>query len=560
MSTEPARPDAHYNARILRPLVAWVTARHGAAEVSRLAAAACVDTASLDEDHWISRRQFESILDGVRALVPDDETFMQASVFRIAETYGPMRYLLWSASPGGVYAQALKTYPLVSSIGAPRIVSSSANALRVEFASDTPISRLNCLVRQAQTAALPTLCGLPAASLRETSCVARGDDRCEYHLRWFEKRRWYPPLMGAAIGGALAAIAARLHLDAALSAIALPALGGVIGYALEMRRTNAAHVAMGAEQTEALRLLAEEEAEARRELLELHERQRSWDAILEQDAAERALSINTLLERIDRKQQARDRQLRAVSHDLRSPLAIVRLGLEHLAPQVRKVAAADEAAVVDELQASIERMGHLVRELLRATSAPTAARQLTPQPVEIDPLCDRLRRRARAMVHGRDIRANAFRTREAPDSIEVDPLLIDRIADNLLSNAAKYTERGSIVVEIDGVPGFLIIKVSDSGRGIAPEHIERAFRPDGVNAGARIEESYGLGLSVVVQLLAQIGGHLDVISKPGVGTTFWAYLPTKARLPSLAPATRDPEVEAMVADVVTIHDGPKKTA
>ncbi|MBI2388092.1 MAG: hypothetical protein HYV09_00625 [Deltaproteobacteria bacterium] len=557
MSPIPASPDAQYNTRILRPLVAWVSAEHGSAKVSELVPAASIDPASLDRDRWISQEQFERFLEGVRALVPDDEAFKQACVFRIAEAYGPMRYLLWASSPASVYAQAEKTYSLVSTIGAARIVSSSRTALHVQFASDKAISRLNCLVRQAQTAALPTLWGLPPATLRETQCIAHGDERCEYHLRWFERRRWYPSVLGATVGAVLAAIAARLQLDPALSAAALPALGAAIGFGLEMHRTNAANVAMGIEQTEALRLLAEEEAGARHELLELHMRQRSWDAIIEHDAAERAHLIKKVVERIDRKQKARDSRLQAVSHDLRSPLAVVRLGLEQLAPQVRKLAD-DDAAIVEELRVSIERMGQLLRELMQVTSAPTAARQLTPQPVEIDGLCERLRRRARAMVHGRDIRANAFRTREAPDSIEIDPLLVDRITDNLLSNAAKYTERGSIVIEVDGVPGFLIIKVSDSGRGIAPEHIERAFRPGATDESARMEDSYGLGLSVVVQLLAQIGGHLDVMSKPDVGTTFWAYLPTKAKSPSATMRAREAEpTDDAAAKVVRIRDDAK---
>lgn len=554
MSSRQPANDAHYNTRILHPLARWLGAEHGRETVSLLASRAGLDLTALgDHNGWISQAQFETFLADARDLVRDDEAFKQACVHRMSEGYGPMRFLLWATSPGAVYAHAEKTYALMSTIGEPKILSRSRTALHVRIASDRPISRLNCLVRQAQSAALPTMWGLPPATLNETKCVAFGDDACEYQLRWFDHRRWFPPVIGAVIGGALAAVAAHLHLDASAAALGLPTLGGVIGFAFEMHRTNVANLAIGAEQNEALRLLAEEEAEARRELLELHHRQRNWTAVLEHDAAERTQMIQSVVERIEQKEEARNRQLRGFSHDLRSPLAIMRLGVEYLAPHAVQLGE-HGTNVIEELDSSVKRMTRLLAELMDVTTAQTAAMQLAPQPIEIGALADRLRRRLRAMVHSRDIRASVFRTREAPDTVEVDPLLLDRITDNLLSNAAKYTERGSIVLEVDGSPGFLVLKVSDSGRGIDPERIERAFRPGGMDATARAEDSYGLGLSVVVQLLGQIGGRLEVMSKPGVGTTFWAYVPIKAGMPSTAPRARDAEpIDELVNKVVKIR-------
>jgi signal transduction histidine kinase len=109
--------------------------------------------------------------------------------------------------------------------------------------------------------------------------------------------------------------------------------------------------------------------------------------------------------------------------------------------------------------------------------------------------------------------------------------VFDRVVDNLLTNAAKYTDRGSIVVEVGGVPGFLTIKVSDTGKGIESTDIERIFQAEGSDQSKRAPHSFGVGLSVVVQLLAQIGGRLDVMSKPHSGTTFWAHFPVEAQTP-----------------------------
>jgi signal transduction histidine kinase len=173
-------------------------------------------------------------------------------------------------------------------------------------------------------------------------------------------------------------------------------------------------------------------------------------------------------------------------------------------------------------------------------------------------LTERLRRRLRALVHGRDVRATVFGTREAPGSIDIDPLLLDRIADNLLTNAAKYTERGSIVVELDGIPGFLVIKVSDTGCGIDPDAMVRIFEPGGSSVDSRRGDSFGVGLSVVIQLLERIGGRLEVMSKPGDGTTFWVYLPleslaeaqpsgTRARASGEVPLTRVVRIRSLTA-------------
>jgi signal transduction histidine kinase len=147
------------------------------------------------------------------------------------------------------------------------------------------------------------------------------------------------------------------------------------------------------------------------------------------------------------------------------------------------------------------------------------------------------------------VRATVFATREVPEHVQIDPLALDRIVDNLLTNAAKYTERGSIVVEVDGSPGFLVVKVSDTGCGIQPEELERVFEVGGSSAESRRGDSFGVGLSVVVQLLDQMGGRLEIMSKPGSGTTFWVYLPVRAgRAPKSVPDPRvvrapSPEVD-----------------
>ena len=98
---------------------------------------------------------------------------------------------------------------------------------------------------------------------------------------------------------------------------------------------------------------------------------------------------------------------------------------------------------------------------------------------------------------------------------------------------------GRYVVELDGTPGYLVIKVSDTGCGIASEDLERIFDPGGSNPKSRRGDSFGVGLSVVVQLLDQIGGRLEVMSRPAAGTTFWVNLPIVAERRSTVPSSAD---------------------
>lgn len=556
MSTKPETDGAEYNAKILLPIVRWLDAHRGEDVARTLASNAALNRADLDgRNHWISQVQLETFLEHARMEMKTDDEFRAAAVYRLAEGYGPIRFVLWATTPSAIYSLAVQTYKLVARIGQPNIISVSRTALRVRFDSDRPISRLNCIIRQAQTADLPTLWGLPRASVRELSCVARGDRSCEYDLRYFTRRSWLPTFLGTVAGAAVATAAARFGVLEVLSMLSLPALGGTMGFALEQHRTGRANLAVGEEQNVAMRALAEEEAEARRELLAFHHRQRDWTRAIEDEAAGRAKTIQSVVDRMQQSQEARVRELRGFSHDLRSPLLVLQSGIEYLATSsVRLGVEGDQ--VVEELEDAVERMRRMLRELMEVSVARTGlTSQLCPEPIGIEALTERLRRRLRAMVHGRDIKASAFRTREAPDTILADSLLVDRITDNLLSNAAKYTERGSIVVEVDGSPGFLVLKISDSGRGIEPETIESVFQPGGSDVTTRSPNSYGLGLSVVVQLLGQIGGRLEVMSKPSLGTTFWVYVPVRpATGTSVAPSQPEqPQGDELVRKVVKIR-------
>ncbi len=110
----------------------------------------------------------------------------------------------------------------------------------------------------------------------------------------------------------------------------------------------------------------------------------------------------------------------------------------------------------------------------------------------------------------------------------VDSQRLRQILLNLIGNAIKVTAKGGVTVTAafepgDGETGTLLIRISDTGIGILPEHQERIFEPfvhDSVLRGERLYEGSGLGLTITRRLLAKMGGDIRLESKAGEGSTF----------------------------------------
>jgi signal transduction histidine kinase len=116
--------------------------------------------------------------------------------------------------------------------------------------------------------------------------------------------------------------------------------------------------------------------------------------------------------------------------------------------------------------------------------------------------------------------------------MHVDPLRFRQSVLNLISNACKFTDHGTIELaveeeQIDG-EGWLLWKVSDTGPGMSPEGIKKLFKPfsqlDG--SATRKHGGTGLGLAISQQLCQAMGGRITVQSSPNRGSTFTIYMPT----------------------------------
>ncbi|MDD5310079.1 MAG: HAMP domain-containing sensor histidine kinase, partial [Deltaproteobacteria bacterium] len=488
--------------------------------------------------------------------VGTDEEFQKACVYRFGESIGVFKFVFQAMSPLAVYNKAMAQMPLISRYSRFEVVASGRTFLEYKYFSTKKESRLTCLSRQAQGAVLPTLWGLPRARVVERKCLAFGDDCCELTYQWYEYRRLLPMLAGLAAGGAAGFGLSVLGLSTVPLWLALPLIGGLVGYVLELRRTNKANLVIGEDMNKALVGLAGEDADARREVMALHQRQKEWTRMLEEQVAERTANMEDVVRKLQSMRESFQTNVRGMSHDLQSPLLVIHKMNEYMLDNAESLSP-EFVDCLNEQRESLDKMSAMFKDLMSLLRAGAPLLRLAPQMLETEPLLDQLRRRIRALVIGREIRVSTLATRETPAKIETDRLLFDRVIDNLLTNAAKYTERGSIVIELDGKPGFFTIKVSDTGRGIVEDDIRKIFEPGGSAQEARARYSHGVGLSVMVRLLAQIGGKLEVMSRPDMGTTFWAHFPVEISKAAKEVAPKDGSVRDDDPDilnkVVTIH-------
>ena len=213
-----------------------------------------------------------------------------------------------------------------------------------------------------------------------------------------------------------------------------------------------------------------------------------------------------------------------VSHELRTPLTVVGGFLEQMLEQP-DISAAQRARIHTLMLDQSRRMQHLIEDLitlsrLESQAAPSMEERIAA-PTLTGPLLDE----AAALSAGRHTIESALDERLILLGAAEE---LHSAFGNLLSNAVRYTPAGgSIRITLAAVPAGAVFSVSDSGPGIAPEHVprltERFYRID--KSRSRETGGTGLGLAIVKHILARHGGRLEIESNVGLGSTFKAVLP-----------------------------------
>jgi heavy metal sensor kinase len=223
-----------------------------------------------------------------------------------------------------------------------------------------------------------------------------------------------------------------------------------------------------------------------------------------------------------------------VSHELRTPITVVRGQLE-VALFTAETVEQYREAIVNSL-ADIERLSQIVRALLLLSQAETGQVVLQRQGLDLIETIEDVVEQFQIPAEGADVKLK-FVCNVGRCAGDFDRVQIERMLSNLLSNSIKFTPAGgSVKVTLERLGSEAEIRVADTGKGIAPEHLPHIFdRFYRVRTGeeATPEKGLGLGLSFVAWIVRAHGGSVEVESTLGQGTTFVVRLPL-APAPSLS--------------------------
>ena len=217
----------------------------------------------------------------------------------------------------------------------------------------------------------------------------------------------------------------------------------------------------------------------------------------------------------------RQNMMLTVSHDLRSPLTSI-MGYADLIAETTK----DEKCKQYEeaIKQSSDRMLTLLNTLLSYYRLDTGKDEVDMMPFRVKDVLRTLMAEYEPLAAVKDIAIEGAFT--GNDTVVMgDRKRIIQIGSNLMSNAVKFTKKGSVNISVDYRDNTLTIKVQDSGTGMSEEQMQRIFAPFNRLENADTQEGFGLGLSIAKALVELLGGRIEVESHVGFGSLFTVTLP-----------------------------------
>ena len=217
-----------------------------------------------------------------------------------------------------------------------------------------------------------------------------------------------------------------------------------------------------------------------------------------------------------------------VSHELKTPLTSVRMGLHLLLEERIGSLNSKQTELLLAAREDSERLLRMINDLLDLTKLESGETGLPPTVMSPRALVESSTKDLRDFVEARGSRLVVTIAPELPN-VAADAHQIDHVFTNFVSNAIRYTKPGEeILLQVKQHDGSVRFSVIDQGPGIAPEHqariFDRFFRiPGSDSSGA------GLGLAIAKEIVASHGGNVGVNSTPGTGSEFYFDLPVATK-------------------------------
>ena len=220
-------------------------------------------------------------------------------------------------------------------------------------------------------------------------------------------------------------------------------------------------------------------------------------------------------------QERQEDLIRTISHDLRSPLTVIQGYSQMLFRSADKPDRVRNAAEC--IYASMRRMDAMIQDLVFSARLESGQLHLDRQPVEVGSFLSTLLRHLQEAMGTERVEV---RLEDDLYVADADPVRLERIMVNLLSNALKYSPAGSpVLVTAERAEREIKLSVVDQGPGIDPVDLPHLFERFYRSQNAKMAEGLGLGLYISKGLVEAHGGRIWVESEPGRGSTFTFTLP-----------------------------------
>jgi signal transduction histidine kinase len=218
----------------------------------------------------------------------------------------------------------------------------------------------------------------------------------------------------------------------------------------------------------------------------------------------------------------------SVSHDLRTPLNVITGYIQLLLDERYGTLSYRQREALSRISDNVQDLLYLVNDVLDLSKSEAEMVSVKLADTDINRLVYDIVTNMRPLFDRKGISLQYIPASALP-VVKSDPVKIKRILLNLVSNALKFTQRGGITVttEIQSDRKKVIIRIKDTGIGIAIEEISKIFEPF-YQAGVTLREAYGgvgLGLAIVRRLTELLRGKIEVESKHGDGAAFSLHLP-----------------------------------
>ena len=256
--------------------------------------------------------------------------------------------------------------------------------------------------------------------------------------------------------------------------------------------------------------------------------------------------------------------LATMSHEIRTPMNAI-LGFSELLQ--RDLKNSKHHQHVQAIRTSSVSLMQLINDILDMSKIEAGAIELRPEPTDAREICDFIRTLFSEPATKKGIKLECHIGANLPRALLMDRIRLRQILVNLIGNAVKFTDKGSVDVRIacekeEGSKVTLVIEVMDTGVGIPQDKLDAIFKPF-VQAGAhrdKEKQGTGLGLSIVKRLVEAMAGTVTVASVVGQGSAFhlrFPRVPISARLPEsekLSPESADIDFNDLQPSTLLVVD------